>query len=1073
MRKALPLLFFLLACSESAGLPDTEADTAADIVGLPDRHAFEIEEFSLDDRAAPEEQLAAEPGEPAELLPDGHGPACKEGEGCFLDPCQENGDCQSGWCVEHMGEGVCSQLCQEECPPGWSCKQVAGTDPDLVFVCVSRHANLCKPCATGDNCKSVGGADDVCVDYGAEGSFCGGTCSSAEDCPWGFACAEVGTVDGAVLKQCFAEAGVCPCTPSSVARGLWTPCANDNEFGSCAGKRFCTESGLAECDAGFAAAESCNGLDDDCDSETDEPSMVGGKYVELCDDGNECTADSCDGEAGCTQAPLSEGECKDGDVCTVGDHCEGGLCTGSPILCNDSNSCTDDSCDGLGGCSFVNNQADCDDGDPCSVADECDEGLCAGYPIACECLADEDCGVLEDANLCNGTLSCDTSSLPHKCVLDPDSLVVCPEGEESACQENACNPATGLCAVVAANDGFACDDGDACTIGEHCEAGACAGSVPAVCADNNPCTDDSCSAVLGCLFVPNVSPCDDGDDCTAGDTCSAGKCVTGKALSCNDGNACTADSCTDGIGCVHVPTPAICDDGNECTLNDFCVDGACASVGAPDCDDNNLCTTDVCDPAHGCIHQLNKAPCDDGSVCTTADHCHLGQCIAGGQLTCNDSNPCTDDSCNPASGCVFLPNGKACDDGNACSLDDQCKGGTCTPGKTLPCNDDNPCTDDYCDFLLGCIHPHNSDPCNDANACTANEFCSNGTCGGGVPVLCADNNVCTDDACNAKTGCVFTNNAAVCSDGLTCTTGDKCAEAACQATANLDCNDGNVCTDDACLEPAGCSHLPVVDGTVCGVEQTCQAGQCKAACEPGSMTFNYTGGLQTFEVPPCGEKATLEAWGAAGGHYQSESYAGKGGYAKGSMTLTGSHTFHVYVGGAGGYSGQTAVAGWNGGGGHSGGNPYTVGGGGASDVRWGGQSLSNRIIVAGGGGGCAWCYNSSAVGGVGGGLSGGAGGHSPNSPSGMGTGGTQNSGGTAGNFSGPASPGGLGQGGAANNTNSGCGGAGGGGGGYYGGGGGAHGGGGGGGSSYLGNLQDATTQTGVWSGNGKVIIHWE
>ena len=79
-----------------------------------------------------------------------------------------------------MGDAVCTISCQEECPPGWSCKQVAGTDPDLVFVCVSDVANLCKPCSSGDSCKSVGGAEDVCLDYGTEGFFCGGSCVSEE-----------------------------------------------------------------------------------------------------------------------------------------------------------------------------------------------------------------------------------------------------------------------------------------------------------------------------------------------------------------------------------------------------------------------------------------------------------------------------------------------------------------------------------------------------------------------------------------------------------------------------------------------------------------------------------------------------------------------------------------------------------------------------------------------------------------------------------------------------------------------------------------------------------------------------
>ncbi len=87
--------------------------------------------------------------------------ACLPGEGCFLDSCDDNGDCQSGWCVQHLGESVCSQGCQEECPPGWKCQQVAGTDPDVVYICVSNFANLCRPCSGNEDCQSVGGAQGI------------------------------------------------------------------------------------------------------------------------------------------------------------------------------------------------------------------------------------------------------------------------------------------------------------------------------------------------------------------------------------------------------------------------------------------------------------------------------------------------------------------------------------------------------------------------------------------------------------------------------------------------------------------------------------------------------------------------------------------------------------------------------------------------------------------------------------------------------------------------------------------------------------------------------------------------
>ena len=155
-------------------------------------------------------------------------------------------------------------------------------------MCISDVSNLCKPCAAAPDCKGLGGADDVCVAYGDEGSFCGASCDSAgaEGCPWGFSCEEAETVDGISTTQCVADAGVCPCTEKSVALALWTSCAMENDDGVCAGKRVCTEDGLAPCDALVPVAEICNGEDDDCDGDVDEPLEVAGAYVPLCDDGN-------------------------------------------------------------------------------------------------------------------------------------------------------------------------------------------------------------------------------------------------------------------------------------------------------------------------------------------------------------------------------------------------------------------------------------------------------------------------------------------------------------------------------------------------------------------------------------------------------------------------------------------------------------------------------------------------------------------------------------------------------------------------------------------------------------------
>jgi len=234
--------------------------------------------------------------------PDEGGPQCNPGEGCFLDPCLANTDCQSGFCVEHLGEGVCSMTCKEECPSGWACKQFSEAGQDLVYVCVSLHANLCKPCGSAADCTSAGGVADVCLAYLGEGSFCGGTCESSADCPFGFTCEEATSVTGTASKQCISDAGTCPCTARSVTLGLATPCQNTSEFGICEGQRVCTMDGLTPCDAELPGKEICNGIDDDCDGDVDEADFVQGKYVPLCDDGNDCTEELCLGDGGCDHA---------------------------------------------------------------------------------------------------------------------------------------------------------------------------------------------------------------------------------------------------------------------------------------------------------------------------------------------------------------------------------------------------------------------------------------------------------------------------------------------------------------------------------------------------------------------------------------------------------------------------------------------------------------------------------------------------------------------------------------------------------------------------------------------------
>jgi len=834
-------------------------------------------------------------------------PQCMPGQGCFLDPCTDNKQCLSGLCVAHLGDSVCTVECVEECPAGWECRPVQ-TSTDTLFMCLSKFGNLCLPCMETKDCVTFSDSGEHCVSYGLDGSFCGGACSADLDCPEGFSCADTLTVGSEHVKQCTSATGTCGCTPKAIAAELKTSCTIENELGACIGERGCSENGLTQCDAQVPATDECNGLDDDCDGIVDPVS---------CDDGDPCTLDHCDGVAGCMHDPVTGTLCDDGSLCTEQDYCKEGLCSGAAVSCDDFNLCTDDSCVDESGCMYEFNGVPCDDQDPCTVGDHCTDGSCTAAPVDCDCLTDADCIQLDNGDLCDGTLFCDKSSVPFSCAVVPGSTVDCPpvEGLAKYCKQAVCDPDTGLCEVVAHNEGGVCDDGDACSLGDHCAKGACLSSVQTNCNDANPCTKDLCDPDFGCFFEPTPGPCSDGNSCTAPDECLDGLCGPGPAVSCDDFNPCTADNCAPAFGCTHSPVAAECNDGNACTLNDYCSNGACTSKGAPNCDDSNVCTDDaclpewgcktfpnsapcddknactlgdtcsdsecapgkemdcddgnpctddLCLPASGCVHSANNAACTDGDPCTVTDKCFQGSCVGSGPLNCDDANPCTTDVCVPKAGCDSSPNSYACDDGNPCTLSDKCIAGACVPGAPLKCDDKNICSDDSCDPASGCTFTPNVAPCNDANACTITDVCSDGACVGTGAKDCNDSNVCTNEYCDPKAGCIVSVNTSPCDDGNLCTTADQCTNGACVGGKPLPCSDGNPCTLDGCVPVSGCTFVPsdgqCDDGNACTSGDHCSGGACVGSqlvqCDDGNPCTTDTCDLQggcvsTPNTTPC------------------------------------------------------------------------------------------------------------------------------------------------------------------------------------------------------------------------------
>jgi len=212
---------------------------------------------------------------------------------------------------------------------------------------------LCRPCIKNEDCASAGSPGELdCIAIGNTGKFCLPRC---DNCPTGYTCSR-GSLD-----HCLPESGQCECTDEFINGGYETICYVENDFGRCEGKTKCTENGLAPCSAETPGPEECNGLDDDCDGQTDEEACQACTtyYKDGDQDGYGVTGDSqCLSEPLAPYTATSAGDCDDSDarvhpgasaVCGIDADCDGSLLDPGEE-CDDGNSITTDGC---ANCTFV------------------------------------------------------------------------------------------------------------------------------------------------------------------------------------------------------------------------------------------------------------------------------------------------------------------------------------------------------------------------------------------------------------------------------------------------------------------------------------------------------------------------------------------------------------------------------------------------------------------------------------------------------------------------------------------------------------------------------------------------
>jgi hypothetical protein len=399
-----------------------------------------------------------------------------------------------------------------------------------------------------------------------------------------------------------------------------------------------------------------------------------------CDDEVDCTVDTCDEVTqGCIYTP-NDAFCDNMVFCDGQEQCDAvdGCMPGNPVECNDGIDCTEDSCDETNEqCSFVPDDGFCDNEMYCDGAEFCSPtmGCQNADPIDCNdfipctmdsCNEEEDrCDHDPDHDICQNQFFCDgveVCDVDNGCM--PGDPVMCADDGElctvEACDEQGGPDQTGGCETTL--DNSLCPDGQFCSSG-GCQTGA-------------PCNDDT--------------DCDDGNLCNGIDLCDTsqgvpGTCVIqpGSVVNCNDGFSCTVDSCDPDTGlCTNAPNDAACVDTNLCNGTESCdpENGAAPSgcvAGEPlVCDDEIDCTADQCFAQFGCFHTPNNALCQDDSVCNGQETCDAEQgCMPAEEpLQCpSDGIACTTEVCDDAfGGCRSIPDDSLCDCGDYCDTSFGC-----------------------------------------------------------------------------------------------------------------------------------------------------------------------------------------------------------------------------------------------------------------------------------------------------------------------------------------------------------------------------------------------------------------
>jgi MYXO-CTERM domain-containing protein len=605
--------------------------------------------------------------------------------------------------------------------------------------------------------------------------------------------------------------------------------------------------------------ETCNGLDDDCDTLVDEDFPEVGPPAETCDNGElgECHAEGvyvcsanglgtvCNAPAGNPVDEICNGLDDDCDGLIDEDTPPGCACVPLPEICNG----VDDDCDGeidegtlpgvgqdcginIGVCEFgalacVSGSLVCQGGtlpgtEVCNLADDdcdtfVDEVVSECYEFATGCTP-RPTGGFDCAGICqSGVRGCTPLGTDGECLGDVGPEIELCNGVDDDCDGEV-------------DEGF--DLGAACDNGLD---GVCFAPGVIVC---NAIGGTECTAPI---LLPGIETCDGTDeDCDGevdeelgapiGNPCGGGGCTAGE-FACVDGQLeCvgeqtgTAEICNgDDDDCDLIIDEDVPGTGGDCVpegFEQYGDTGRCA-FGHLECEGGGL----ICRDYQGPIAEI---------PCNGIDE----DCDGEDDQTCPGTNQaCIEGGCrNPCQPGEFpCPFGQVCEeqpDGERYCMPDLCAKANCPPG--FGCDPDTGACFDLCEDVT----------CNDPLRCV------NGICQDCFVYGCDAGFRCVRSATTNRGECVFDPCFdAACEDGEYCVPRDGSCQ---QGTCADACGNGEICQDGECIDYP-CGRLCPDDRPFCNQDTgQCLADRCTGVrCDDGEVCNPYDGACIVDPCPEC------------------------------------------------------------------------------------------------------------------------------------------------------------------------------------------------------------------------------